>query len=204
MERTKRARFAIGITVGIIVGVGIWLVTHEWQFIPLASWDAIAVTLLLLVWRDLSARTPAETERLARRDDMSRSVSDIILVIASLASLGAVVLLLAHNHASSLAVVFSLCSIVLSWATVHALFMIRYAVMYYDDHDTGIDFNDKQPPAFSDFAYLAFTLGMTYQVSDTTFTSSRFRAVALRHALLSFLFGTAIIATSINFLASLG
>ena len=66
-----------------------------------------------------------------------------------------------------------------------------------------IDFGGDEQPRFTDFFYLAFTIGMTYQVSDTTFTSSRFRRVAIRHALLSFVFGTAIIATSINFLASL-
>jgi uncharacterized membrane protein len=54
-----------------------------------------------------------------------------------------------------------------------------------------------------DFAYVAFTIGMTYQVSDTAFTTTKFRKLAIKHALLSFLFGTAIIATTINFVASL-
>ena len=60
-----------------------------------------------------------------------------------------------------------------------------------------------EKPNFWDFAYLAFTIGMTYQVSDTTFTTPEFRKAALGHALLSFVFGTAIIATTINFVASL-
>ncbi|MDQ1394509.1 MAG: hypothetical protein QOF30_3486, partial [Acidimicrobiaceae bacterium] len=53
------------------------------------------------------------------------------------------------------------------------------------------------------FAYLAFTIGMTYQVSDTNLTSQEIRRTALRHGLLSYLFGTVIIAATINLAAGL-
>ena len=42
---------------------------------------------------------------------------------------------------------------------------------------------------------------MTYQVSDTGVTSRRIRRSVLRHALLSFLFGTVIVAVTINVVA---
>ena len=66
-----------------------------------------------------------------------------------------------------------------------------------------IDFNSDGPPRYSDFAYLAFTIGMTFQVSDTNLTSGDIRRAALRHALLSYLFGVVIIAVMINLLAGL-
>jgi uncharacterized membrane protein len=68
-----------------------------------------------------------------------------------------------------------------------------------------MDFHDKgEPdPDYRDFAYVAFTIGMTYQVSDTELTSRAIRSTALRHALLSFVFGTAIIAMTINVVAGL-
>jgi uncharacterized membrane protein len=47
-----------------------------------------------------------------------------------------------------------------------------------------ISYNEEAPD-YGDFAYVAFTLGMTYQVSDTDLTSRRIRTTALRHALLS-------------------
>jgi uncharacterized membrane protein len=68
---------------------------------------------------------------------------------------------------------------------------------------TGIDFNQHDDPDYHDFAYLAFTIGMTYQVSDTDLTTRAVRRTALRHALLSYVFGTAIIAVTINVVAGL-
>lgn len=44
---------------------------------------------------------------------------------------------------------------------------------------------------------------MTFQVSDTDITSHKVRATALRHALLSYLFGSLILAASVNLVASL-
>jgi uncharacterized membrane protein len=44
---------------------------------------------------------------------------------------------------------------------------------------------------------------MTYQVSDTNLQNTQIRATALRHALLSYLFGAVILATAISLVASL-
>lgn len=49
-----------------------------------------------------------------------------------------------------------------------------------------MDFKEDDPPEYSDLAYLAFTIGMTYQVSDTNLVTRQFRTTALRHALLSY------------------
>jgi uncharacterized membrane protein len=74
---------------------------------------------------------------------------------------------------------------------------LRYADLYYAA-ESGIDFHDDRAPDYGDFAYVAFTIGMTFQVSDTDIISRRIRMAALRHALLSYLFGIAVIATTIN------
>jgi hypothetical protein len=82
-------------------------------------------------------------------------------------------------------------SVVLAWGVVHTIFTLRYARIYYTGGDGGVDFNEKIPPDYTDFAYLAFTIGMTFQVSDTNLTSKSMRRTALRHALISYLFGAA-------------
>jgi uncharacterized membrane protein len=67
----------------------------------------------------------------------------------------------------------------------------------------GVDFNAEGAPCYIDFAYLALTIGMTFQVSDTNLKTTNIRRTALRHALLSYAFGTLIIATTINLIAGL-
>ena len=57
--------------------------------------------------------------------------------------------------------------------------------------------------ARQDFAYLALTIGMTFQVSDTNLQTKAIRRTALGHALLSYLFGALIIATTLNLIAGL-
>ena len=93
-------------------------------------------------------------------------------------------------------------TVILSWATVHTVFTLRYARLYYA-LGGGIDFHEERAPAYGDFAYLAFTIGMTYQVSDTTIASRTIRRTALHHAYMSYLFGTVVVAMTINVIASL-
>jgi uncharacterized membrane protein len=93
-------------------------------------------------------------------------------------------------------------SVAVSWGVVHTVYAVRYADLYYRN-DGGITFPGDDEPAYRDFAYLAFTVGMTYQVSDTGLTSPVMRRTVLRHSLLSYVFGTAVIAMTINVVSSL-
>ena len=75
-----------------------------------------------------------------------------------------------------------------AWLVVQTVFTVRYARLYYLNGSSGIDFNqDDTQPAYVDFAYLPFTIGMTYQVSDTDLKARTIRATALH--LLSFVLG---------------
>ena len=117
-------------------------------------------------------------------------------------------MLLGETHAAeseyrAWAAAVAVASVVLSWLLVHTLFAIRYASLFYRGEVGGVDFNQAELPAYSDFAYLSFTLGMTFQVSDTNITSHAIRVTALGHALLSYLFGAVILATTINLVAGL-
>jgi uncharacterized membrane protein len=94
--------------------------------------------------------------------------------------------------------------VALAWASVHTVFTTRYARLYFTGSPGGVDWGGSEPPSYLDFAYLAFTVGMTFQVSDTAVTDRRIRFAVLRHALLSYLFGTVFIATMINLVAGLG
>jgi uncharacterized membrane protein len=149
------------------------------------------------------------TAQRATVTDPDRALTDLLLLSAAVASLVAVGFVLVrtgqqHGTQELLRVGLGLVSVVLSWALVHTVFTLRYAQLYYAGDDGGIDFNQADPPTYADFAYLAFTIGMTFQVSDTSLRSRVIRRTALRHALLSYLFGTGILATTINLVASLG
>ena len=96
-----------------------------------------------------------------------------------------------------------LLSVMLSWALVHTVFMLRYARAYYAEPTGGIEFNEKEPPTYIDFAYYAFTIGMTFQVADTNINSKTVRRITLHHALLSYLFGAVLLGLVINVVATL-
>ncbi len=91
-----------------------------------------------------------------------------------------------------------------SWFSLHTLFTVRYARLYYSDEPGGINFHDREQPCFQDFAYVAYTVGMTYQVSDTEICLRSIRATVLRHAMLSYLLGAVVLAVTINLIAGLG
>jgi uncharacterized membrane protein len=197
------ALFAITAVVTIIVGA-----VGSWAYAPAIGWIAGAATYSLVTWLTILRLDATQTARHASREDPTRRVAQTLLVVASLASFGAIGLVLAESgNVSSEAARFQLAAVALvtvaaSWFLIHVLFTLRYAKAYFL-HGGGIDFNQSEPPDYRDFAYLAFTLGMTYQVSDTTLTSSLMRREALRHALLSFLFGVVVLAATINLVSSL-
>jgi uncharacterized membrane protein len=191
---------------GAVAG-GVAAFVTPWQVSPLIGWCASALTLLVPAWAMMFGADSARTRALAAREDSSRVVADLVVLAACIASLigvGLVLLKAATAKGAALAGMTALgaASIGLAWAIVHTIFTLRYADLYYSNGG-GIDFNGDDAPDYRDFAYVAFTVGMTYQVSDTNLRTKAFRRTALRHSLLSFVFGTAIIAVMINIVAGL-
>ena len=193
-----------GTGAAIVVGL-----TEGWRYAPVAGWDVAALVFTVWVWAVIGPMNARSTKAHATREDPGRALSDAIILLASVASLAAVGVVLiqaasAHGAARGLLAGFGAASVVLSWFAVHTVFTLRYASLYYAGGDGGVDFKQNLPTRYLDFAYLAFTIGMTFQVSDTDITAPAIRATALRHALLSYLFGAVILASSINLVASLG
>jgi uncharacterized membrane protein len=156
-------------------------------------------------------RSDAEhTALLATREDETRSTSRLLLVGSSLVSLLAVGFALSQaGRESGTArlgmIAVATFTLVVSWTVLNTVFTLRYADIFYSSPVGGIGFGDNgsEPPSYRDFAYMAFTIGMTYQVSDTTLRDRRLRRAVLNHALLSYVFGVVIVATSINLIAGL-
>jgi len=197
----------IALVMGIIAGI-VCALTGSLRFIPLVGWDATVLVYVLWVWLGVWRMSADETKSHAVMENPGRTLTDTVLLLASIASIGAVVVLLvdASNSAGltkATDIGLGLASIVLSWILVHTTYLLKYASLYYGQPEGGVEFNDKEKPRYQDFAYLAFTLGMTFQVSDTDLVTKEVRVTALKHALLSYVFGTVIIATTINTLASL-
>jgi uncharacterized membrane protein len=204
----RRALLAVSATVGA-VAAALTAVLGDWWYALAVGWDATAIVFTTTVWAGVWPMSAATTARRATGDDPSRAASDVLTLCAAAASLGAVGLVLvrardAHGAEQGMLAALGLLSVAVSWLIVHTVFTLRYALLYYTDPVGGVDFNQEEGPSYRDFAYLAMTIGMTYQVSDTNLKSTAVRATALRHALLSYLFGSLILATAINLIAGLG
>lgn len=176
---------------------------------PLGILAGIAVTHAIFVvwgWVVLWPMSAAQTQASARREDVRPTVEELIVVAAALGALVGIVmlLLLSHSRDSGLGAAVALAGVFMSWASLHLMYAARYAHLYYTSAGAGgIDFNQQQPPAYRDFFYFSYNLGMTYQVSDTGVSHSTIRSVALRHCLLSYVFGAVVLASTINLVAGI-
>jgi uncharacterized membrane protein len=201
---TRVAQAAI---LGVVVGIVAAFFTVA-QAAALIGWDVAAAAFLVGVWLAIGYLDPEGTHRRSIRLDPGRGLADVLVITAGVAILTAVALALvraggAHGGTKAYLLAVGLVSVVFSWLSVHTIFTLKYARLYYGDEVGGIEFNEQDGPDYVDFAYLAFTIGMTFQVSDTNLTAKPIRRTALRHALISYLFGAVIIAIVINIVASL-
>jgi uncharacterized membrane protein len=178
------------------------------MYAAVLGWAVACLVYVVWVWVIVWRMDPNQTKEHASREDPSRGTSGALLLVASVASLVALVILVTQAKASStgekaLLAGIGAGSVVLSWFLVHTIYTLRYAVLYYADPSKPVDFHQTKAPRYTDFAYIAFTIGATFQVSDTDLRSSAIRVAALKHALLSYLFGAVILAGAVNAVAGL-
>jgi uncharacterized membrane protein len=200
-------RVVVGSVVGITAAVLALVEGASWAVAALCASDFAALVFIVWVWITVAGADAARTARLARAEDASHAAAEAVLIGAGAASLIAVAFTLvqagsAHAPARGLLSGLTIVSVALAWTSIHTVYVLRYARSYYSPPDGGIDFHGETPD-YLDFAYLALTIGMCFQVSDTDLTAKRVRRCALHHALLSYLFGTVIVAVTVNLIASL-
>jgi uncharacterized membrane protein len=200
-------RVVVGSVVGIAAAVLTLVEGASWAVAVLCASDFAALVFIVWVWITVAGADAATTARLARAEDASRAAAEAVLIGAGAASLIAVAFTLvqagsAHAPARGLLSALAIGSVALAWTSIQTVYVLRYARSYYSPPDGGIDFHGETPD-YLDFAYLALTIGMCFQVSDTDLTGKRVRRCALHHALLSYIFGTVIVAVTVNLIAAL-
>ena len=201
--------------VAAIIGIGGYFLIHTFASTPtsiIAAWDCFSISLLMLIWIAILSSGIDHMRYRARAQDLSRSLIFVFTIGAACSSIFAVVFLLsAAKHTSHLGLhaTLSVLAVLSSWTLVHTMFAMRYAHSYYgegdkpDTHIGGLQFPSDDTPDYLDFAYFAFVIGMTCQVSDVQITAKSLRTLALIHGVLSFCFNTIILALTINTLSGL-
>lgn len=197
----------VSLLVGLVAATAVCVMIDSFEAFPLVAWNVGATVLLVLVWMVAWPQDSAGTREIAEREGR-RSVTDTVVLSATFASFAAVIAGLIESSSrkdplSVLIVVLTMTATLLSWATVNTIFALKYARVYYFDVDGGLDFKQDAPPTYVDFAYLAFTVGVSFAVSDTDVTSTEIRKLALFHALLSYAYTTLMVAVTINLVANI-
>ena len=202
-------RVAVAASLGVAAG-GLSSLFTFWQAAMLIGWDAAAVCLISWIWISVARLNADQSKSHASREDTSIRLSELIVLSSGVALLAAVGLALiraghAAGGAKAYLIALGILSVALTWGlvVVHTVFTLRYARTFYSKPIGCIDFNEEDPPTYLDFAYLALTIGMTFQVSDTNLTTKSIRRIALAHAMLSYLYGAVIVALVINVVSSL-
>jgi len=192
--------------VGVLAGVAVALVVRWTSPVVavLAGWATTAVLFCLATWAVVGPMDPDQTAAHAVREEPTRTGAHLVVVVGAVVSLaGVTVVLVGPDDGKALPTLAVVASVVASWAAIHTVFALRYARMYFGGTPGGIDFHQDEPPRYTDFAYVAVTIGMSFAISDTDLESSAFRRTALAHALLSYMFGTVIIALVVSLVGGL-
>lgn len=202
------------LAAALAAGIAVWL-SAKYLGAPhaahlLLGWDAAAAVYLLTTWTLFLTADEAKVRSRAAQEDEGVPVLLLIVLAAIAASLWAVVdAMIAAKHASGDAKGFvTACAgatLVLSWLVLQSAFVLHYAHRDFGDGSgkPGIEFPGEQPTGYMDFAYLAFSVGATFQVSDNSILTSKLRKLVTAHAAAAYFYNTAILALGINIIAGL-
>ena len=192
-------RLAAAVLLGVAAG-GIASLFLDGLLAVLVGACGVSLAYVVLAVAVLWPMDAAHTRTNSVREDFQPLLQEATVVALSLVNLLTIMVILVRGAADTrtTGAVLGLLGILLTWAMLHLMYGARYAHEYYRHPQGGIDFNDDEPPQYVDFLYFSFNLGMTFQVSDTNVSTTRLRAVILRHCLLSYIFSTVILAATVN------
>ena len=212
-----RGRLVLSVAIGVAV---YFVMPDEWRDSTraLVGWNVAATLYVVAAFFMLSGADAEDIKRYAIDADEGRFIALTLACVAATAAFVAIVDQLTAvkdskgiYHAMHLTLAFA--TIVSAWTFTHLMFMQHYAHEYFIERDSelelpeefrgGLCFPGTKTPAYSDFAYFAFVIGVASQTADVEITTSVMRRLSLVHSLLSFVFNTAILALTINIASGL-
>ena len=207
-------KLVISFAAATIVSVSLMPFRMENMTRIMIGWDSFSLCMLIISTILFTSMHPREIRVLAKTEDAGRIVVFVIVLIATIGSLAGIIILLDNKSGwilgKGLETFIYISGVTCSWFLLHTIFTYRYALLYYGDHpinpdetNVGLQIPHELWPDYLDFAYFAFVIGMTFQVSDIEISSRKIRRVALLHGMLSFLFNTVIVALTINVIVDL-
>lgn len=207
-NRIAPARFLLFLAL-LVGGYFAWsavLPGDDWRDRAALAFDAAAAVFLSSLIPLLRDSDAEAMRRHAARNDANR------LLVLGLTTLLTVVIMAAitaempgAQAGEALAIGKLVGTLLLIWLFANSVFALHYAHAFYlanakGGDSGGIDFPGTKTPDYWDFAYFAFTLGMTFQTSDVNIRSRALRRVVLLHSVAAFVFNIGVIAFTINLL----
>jgi uncharacterized membrane protein len=202
----NHAKLWLGIALGCIVFVA---APGDWRTVTrmLVGWNA-GVALYIALALSMMARSPlAELRKHAARQDEGAFAILLLVIVAALASLGAIFAELGGQGDDRPGLgphLLAIATVVLSWCFIHTIFAVHYAYDFYGEGSraNGLKFPGDDKPDYWDFMYFSFVIGMTFQVSDVAVTNKWIRRSVVVHGIISFFYTTAVVALTVNMAAN--
>jgi uncharacterized membrane protein len=214
-ELHDRRRAVISWSLGAVAGVISW----QWLgFIGkvafLAGWILFLTAYLVLLGIVVFQADGTMTRQRVSRDEPNRVFLLFVLIVVALLGnicVGVILTSVGNKHPAHahLLVALSVWAVVMSWFLLHTAVGQHYARLYYEDTDAqgrpfpggmrqGFLFPGDEEPAYLDFMYISFTVGLTYSISDVNVTSATQRRMVLIHSIVSFFFYSMVLGVVLN------
>ncbi|MES2356449.1 MAG: DUF1345 domain-containing protein [Pseudomonadota bacterium] len=215
VARLIRLKAIQRLAVAASTGLAVFMV-QTWDLLPtrlIVSWDVGVIVYLAMAWLVVVHADAGMTREQTLSQDQSGYLMFLIVVCAACASIVAIGFTLAPIKdltfwPKAWHLALSITALISSWLLIQTVFAFHYARRYYGakqrdrSADAPLLFPGDRQPDYMDFAYYAFVVGMTSQVSDVAVNSRQMRRLTLVHGTLAFVFNMAVLALSINIIAS--
>jgi uncharacterized membrane protein len=202
-NRIAPLRFIVSAVTGVIA-VPVAIACSEWRTGTMIGFDIAAIVFLLSLITLFRCGNAQSMREAAVHNDANRASLLVITAIVMVVILVAVASELSQRNANDpLNVALIIATLSLAWSFSNMIYALHYAHIFYTSGQGGmdrggIDFPGTKEPDYWDFTYFAFTLGMTFQTSDTDICDRTIRKIATFHSLAAFIFNIGILAFTIN------
>ena len=214
MSRIRYLNFwLLVVTMGLVtVGAAAMKITAARAV--LLGFDAGALVFIVGILHIMrGSKADDMRERAAANDPDQHVLLAIAMMLIAVVLTAVVIELTGYGGGHGTGVSLACVTILFVWLFANLLLAVHYAHLFYAPGDAGdeasrgdgsprdtggLDFPGDEMPVYSDFAYFAFVLGMTFQVSDIQITSRSIRRLALFHSIAAFLFDIIVVALSVS------